>query len=135
MRVFTVLVYFTGNPQAVENASEGEEDGTGTFSYVKLSRMNDVYQLIINGLVDLAIIRAKVLAAPNALIIGGWKPNGTFVSFPDVDDDFNRAKFMAKLKKFTWVNENGDTQERDYTIQELKDGIINRIYGWVKQEF
>ena len=126
-----VLLHFTGN----ENAIKKVQDSLN-FSYVKLERMIDVYSLVINDKATFKKIRAKVKRAPNAEILGGWNKKGKFFVFDETTDNFTRGKFKLKMKQYVEKDSIGNPMApRDYTDEELNQGVINQIYGWGKREY
>ena len=93
--MINILVHFAGSEQKIKDASE-----EFNFAYVKLERMNNVYSFYIKNKTDFVAIRARIKQAPNVTIIGGWNKKGKFITLPNSTDNFTRAKFKQRMKKF-----------------------------------
>lgn len=129
--MINILVHFAGSEEVIKEAQE-----EFNFDYYKLERMNNVYSFFIKSKVHFVAIRARIKEAPNVTIIGGWSKKGKFISLPDSTDNFTRAKFKQRMKKFIRRDENGDVVEnRDYTTAELQSGVINIVFGQATREF
>ena len=106
------------------------------FSYVKLQRMKDTYSIVISHRDSFPRIRRRLKRNSNTTIIGGWNKAGKALIMPNIVDNHSRSKYRAHLKRRITKNKEGEVvEDREYTDDELKDGVINQIYGWNKREY
>ncbi len=131
--MINILIHFAGAKSKIEKASKSEDT---PFAYIKEGRMNNVYSLFLKDKEAFIEIRKKIKKLTSVTIIGGWNRQGKFITLPNASDNFTRSKFKARMKKFVRHDENGnEIENRDYTDEELTNGVINQIYGHPPREF
>lgn len=127
----TVRLHFSGNEQMIKTASDSLN-----FAYVKLGRMNKVYDIFITDRETFKPIRRKLKKNPNITILGAWNAQGKRLNLPDADDTYTRAKLKQRMKRYIRRNSNGDIEEdRELTDEEIDRDPFNRIYGQPKKEY